>query len=431
VDAFNLLSSLITLSAVLAWVNHRWVRLPATIGVMVISMGFSLALVALEGLGLGASTHLARVLEEVDFGETLLHGMLGALLFAGALHLNLNDLREKRWAISILATVGVLLSTVVVGTGALFLFRTLGLDVPTLYCFLFGALISPTDPIAVGAILRTAGVPEPLQVKISGESLFNDGVGVVLFVLLLEIATGGSGHGAAVHAADAGVDRGLADVLTLVATEVGGGLLFGAAVGWVVYHMLSKVDNYQVEILLTLAIVTGGYALAQVLHISGPLAMVVAGLLIGNHGRSFAMTPAVVEHLDSFWELVDEFLNAVLFVLIGLEVLVLDFDARILAAGAAMIPLVLVARWVSVGLPVTVLRRFMGFSPHAVKILTWSGLRGGISVALALSLPAGPTRAVLVSVTYVVVVFSIVVQGLTVGPVARRLSGARSPMSPG
>jgi len=422
VDTFNLLSILITLSAVLAWVNHRYVRLPATIGVMVVSIVFSLALVALDGLGLRASRHLVGVLEEVDFGETLLHGMLGALLFAGALHLNLNDLRQRKWAIAILATVGVLLSTVVVGSGAMLLFRALGVDVPTIYCFLFGALISPTDPIAVGAILRTAGVPRSLQVKISGESLFNDGVGVVLFVLLLEIATGGSGHGAAVHAADPGVERALADVLKLVATEVGGGILFGAVVGWVVYRMLATVDNYQVEILLTLAIVTGGYDTAQFLHISGPLAMVVAGLLIGNHGRSFAMSPTVVEHLDSFWELVDEFLNAVLFVMIGLEVLILDFDARVLAAGAAMIPLVLVARWVSVGLPVTAMRRFVAFSPHAVKILAWSGLWGGISVALALSLPAGPVRATLLTVTYVVVVFSIVVQGLTVGPVARRLS---------
>jgi CPA1 family monovalent cation:H+ antiporter len=310
----------------------------------------------------------------------------------------------------------------IVGGGALVLFRGLGLDVPAIYCMLFGALISPTDPIAVGAILRTAGVPESLQIKISGESLFNDGVGVVLFVLLLEIATGGSGHGAAVHATDPEAGRGITNVLSLVAREVGGGLLFGGGLGWGVFQMLRRVNNYQVEILLTLAIVTGGYALAQVLHISGPLAMVVAGLLIGNHGRAFAMTPEVVEHLDSFWELVDEFLNAVLFVFIGLEVLVLDLDSRALVAGAAMIPLVLLARLASVGVPLTVMRLFMRFHPHAVKILTWSGLRGGISVALALSLPAGPNKDVLVTVTYVVVVFSIVVQGLTVGPVARRLS---------
>ncbi len=426
-DTFNLLSLLITLSAVFAWVNHRYVHLPATIGVMVMAMLFSLFLVVLEGMGMGASGLVAGVLEEVDFSEALLHGMLGALLFAGALHMNLDDLRDKGWVISILATVGVLLSTVIVGGGAYLVFRVAGLDVPAAYCFLFGALISPTDPIAVGAILRKAGVPDSLLVKITGESLFNDGVGVVLFLLILEVAAGGSGHGAAgpTHVEEmVALERGLMDILALVGTEVGGGLLFGAVVGWVVYQMLARVDHYQVEILLTLAIVTGGYALAQVLHISGPLAMVVAGILIGNHGRSFAMSPTVVEHLDAFWELVDEFLNAVLFVMIGLEVLILDFQPRVVAAGLAAIPLVLLARWVSVGLPVFFLRRAGPFSPHAVKILTWSGLRGGISVALALSLPAGPTRDLLVTVTYVVVVFSIVVQGLTVGGVARRLAAA-------
>jgi len=416
-DIFELISVLITLSAVLAWVNHRFVRLPPTIGVMVLSMLFSLALVATRPLGLGAWSWVAGILQEVDFSEALLHGMLGALLFAGALHLNLNDLREKKLAVSVLATVGVLLSTAIVGVGAMVLFGTLGLDVPTVYCFLFGALISPTDPIAVGAILKGAGVSDSLRVKISGESLFNDGVGVVLFILILEVATGSSGHSAALEAGE-----GLGNVLHLVAMEVGGGILFGAVVGSVTYLMLRSVNNYQVEILLTVAIVTGGYTLAQVLHVSGPLAMVVAGLLIGNHGRAFAMTPEVVEHLDAFWELVDELLNAVLFVLIGLEVLILDVNGPVMIAAVATIPLVLLARFASVGLPVAMIRRFVVFSPHAVKILTWSGLRGGISVALALSLPAGPTRDTVVTVTYVVVVFSIVVQGLTVGRVARRLS---------
>ncbi len=422
-DTFNLFSVLISLSAALAWVNHRYVRLPATIGVMLTAMIFSLGLVALQGLGLGASTILRGVLEDVDFSATLLHGMLGALLFAGALHLNLNDLRDKKWPISVLATVGVVLSTVIVGGGAIFLFRALGLEVSPVYGFLFGALISPTDPIAVGAILRKAGVSAPLQVKIAGESLFNDGVGVVLFILILEIATGGTGDGAAVsEAAGSVIESGLGEIFRLVAVEILGGILFGVAMGWLVYQMLIRIDNYQVEIMLTLAIVTGGYSLAHALHVSGPLAMVVSGLLIGNHGRSFAMTPEVVEHLDSFWELTDEILNAVLFVMIGLELLLLDFHPRMLVAGLAAVPLVLLARFVSVGLPVTALRSFVQFSPHAVKILTWSGLRGGISVALALSLPAGPTRDVLVVVTYVIVVFSIVVQGMTVGPVARRLS---------
>lgn len=417
-DPFNLLSVLVTLTAVLAWVNLRYIRLPGTIGLMVLSMFVSLGLVALQGAGLGASEWVASILQEMDFGETLLHGMLGALLFAGALHLDLHDIREKKWPITILATVGVLISTLVVGGGAWLLFGALGFQVPLASCFLFGALISPTDPIAVGAILKKAGVPESLLVKVTGESLFNDGVGVVVFILILEIATGGGGHGA--EAAASGTTLG--NILHLVLLEVVGGVVFGAAVGAVAYWMLLTVDNYQVEVLLTLAIVTGGYALAQFVHVSGPLAMVVAGLLIGNQGRAFAMSEEVEKNMDTFWELVDEFLNAVLFVLIGMEVLVLDRNARVLVAGLAMIPLVLGARLLSVGLPVTVLRRFMTFSPNAVKILTWSGLRGGISVALALSLPHGPVRDLFVTVTYVVVVFSIVVQGLTVGPVARRLS---------
>ncbi|HKJ03862.1 MAG TPA: sodium:proton antiporter [Longimicrobiales bacterium] len=414
---FDLASALVTLAALLAWANHRYVRLPPTIGVMVLSMLFSLALVGMGGLGFHASEVVEGLMLDVDFSQALLNGMLGALLFAGALHLNLNELREKKLEISVLATVGVLLSTAVVGVGAMVVFRALGLDVPTVYCFLFGALISPTDPIAVGAILKTAGVPQSLQVKISGESLFNDGVGVVLFILILEVATGSSGH----DGGSAGAS--LETVLRLLAVEVGGGLLFGLAVGWIIYRLLRSVDNYQVEVLLTLAIATGGYSLAHALHVSGPLAMVVAGLLIGNHGRLFAMSPVVVEHMYGFWELVDELLNAVLFVLIGLEVLVLDLDARIALAGLAAIPLVLLARFASVGLPVSLIRPFVRFSPHAVKILTWSGLRGGISVALALSLPAGHVRDILVTVTYVVVVFSILVQGLSVGPVARRLSG--------
>jgi CPA1 family monovalent cation:H+ antiporter len=310
-----------------------------------------------------------------------------------------------------------------VGSGSWLLFRLLEMDVPGVYCFLFGALISPTDPIAVGGILRKAGVPDSLLIKITAESLFNDGMGVVLFILILEMATGGSGMG--VSGADLGIhtlERSLWDVLALVGKEVGGGLVFGGLIGWIVYLMLARVDRYQVEILLTLAIVTGGYAAAQAFHMSGPLAMVVAGLLIGNHGRSLAMSTEVVERLDQFWELVDEFLNAVLFVLIGLEILLVDFNPTLVWAGLGAIPLVILARFLSAGIPVTILRRWRSFSPHAVKLLTWSGLKGGISVAMALSLPQGRLRDTLVSVTYVIVVFSIAIQGLTVGPLARRLS---------
>jgi len=405
---FDVVAGLTTLAALFGWVNHRFIRLPTTIGLMVISIGFSLGLVFASRFGVHLEEPMRQLLAGIDFDDALLNGMLGALLFAGALHIDLASLTKQRGVIALLATVGVLVSTVVVGTLA---HLVLGRDVPLAYCLLFGALISPTDPIAVGAILRKVGLPASLLTKISGESLFNDGVGVVVFLVLLEIAAGGGAVGPRA-------------VVELVALEVVGGLVYGALLGWVVYRMLKSVDNYQVEILLTLGLVTGGYALAHHLHLSGPLAMVVAGLLIGNQGRSFAMSDQTRERLDAFWELVDEFLNALLFVLIGIEVLVLDVGSAAVIAGLILIPVVLLARWVSVAGPITLMRRHRKFSPGAVGILTWSGLRGGISVALALSLPQGGPRDLFITVTYVVVVFSIVVQGLTIGPFARRLAAS-------
>jgi CPA1 family monovalent cation:H+ antiporter len=292
------------------------------------------------------------------------------------------------------------------GVSSRWLLGILGIDLPLIYGLLFGALISPTDPIAVLGILKKAGVPESLETKITGESLFNDGVAVVIFLLLLESATG-TGNLTATT------------VLALFIKEVLGGVLFGLLIGAVAYWMLKSIDNYQVEILITLALVTGGFALAEHLHISGPIAIVVAGLLIGNHGRLLAMSDEVREHLDTFWELVDEVLNAVLFVLIGLEVLVLTLTRQHLIAGLLLIPILLLARFVSVGIPVGAMRMFRSFSPHVLKILTWGGLRGGISVAMALSLPPGPHRQVILATTYVIVVFSIIVQGLTIGRLVR------------
>jgi CPA1 family monovalent cation:H+ antiporter len=294
------------------------------------------------------------------------------------------------------------------------LWGVLGFTVPLASCLLFGAIVSPTDPIAVAKILEKAGVPPTLMAKISGESLFNDGVGVVVFLFLAGVATGAEEASTAV-------------AVELFAVEVVGGLAFGGLLGWVSYHMLKSVDHYTVEILLTLAVVTGGYALANHLHLSGPLAMVVAGLFLGNRGRALAMSEHSRARLDGFWELADEFLNAVLFVLIGIEVVAVAFDARAVLAGVIAIPVALVARSLSVGLPVTAMRALRTFTPHAIKVLTWSGLKGGISVALALSLPAGPHRELIVTATYVVVCFSILVQGLTVGAFVKRLYGAAGP----
>ena len=406
-DVLQIAALLLSLAAVFSYINYRYVRLPTTIGLMFIALLLSLSLLGLDKLGLVFPAEWARhVLEGIDFNLTLLHGMLSFLLFAGALHVNLDDLAQQKWVIAIFASIGVLVSTCIIGGLTWWLLGALGLHLELIYCLLFGALISPTDPIAVLGILKTTGAPKSLETKIAGESLFNDGVGVVIFLALLGIASSG--------------EVSLGEVAELFVVEAVGGVLFGLLIGWIAYRMLASVDNYQVEILLTLALVMGGYALAGALHVSGPIAIVVAGLLIGNHGRVLAMSEKTREHLDTFWELVDEILNAVLFVLIGLEVLALTFHEAYLPAALLLIPAVLLARFISVGMPVALMRRYRTFSPHAVKILTWGGLRGGISVALALSLPAGPERQAILAITYVVVVFSILVQGLSVGLLIRR-----------
>ena len=406
---FDIIAILICLSAGFSWVNYRFFKLPTAIGLMLIALVMSLVLHLPLPFFDGLEGQAEAILSQIDFDETLLHGMLSFLLFAGALHVNLNDLAKQRWVIGVLATFGVVGATFIIGGGAYYLFGWLGLDVPLIYCLLFGALISPTDPIAVLGILKSVGAPKTLETKIVGESLFNDGVAVVVFLVLAEIALGE-------------VEVTGMSIATLFITEAVGGLIFGLVTGGLAFYMLKHVDNYQVEVLITLALVTGGYALAEYLHLSAPIAIVVAGLLIGNHGRRSAMSEKTTEHLDTFWELVDEVLNAVLFVLIGLELLVISLRGDYLLAGVLAIPMILLVRLVSVGLPITVMRRFREFSPGVVTILTWAGLRGGISVALALSLPSGETRDLLVTATYVVVVFSFLVQGLSLGPVVRRFT---------
>ncbi len=369
---------------------------------MLIAMFISVSLVILGHCGFeGIQNKATAVLEGIDFNKALMHGMLSFLLFSGALHVNLEDLARHKWIISILATFGVVMSTFIVGGSAWVVFLIIGIKLPFIYCLLFGSLIAPTDPIAVIGILKKAGVPKSLETKITGESLFNDGVAVVVFLVIMGIIAGG-------HNVTIG------HIMLLFIEEAIGGIFFGFAIGWLTYSMLKSVDNYQVEVLLTLALVMGGYALAHAIHVSGPIAMVVAGIFIGNKGRLFAMSDKTREHLDSFWELMDEILNAVLFLLIGLEVLVIATKGSYLIAGLTMIPVVLLARFISVGLPVTFMRRIRDFSPNAVKIMTWGGLRGGISVALALSIPSGLEREALLTVTYIIVVFSILVQGLTI-----------------
>ena len=400
---------LITVSALFSFINDRYIKLPTTIGLMLIALAVSVLLLFAGKLGLGGiQTHAKAFLAGIDFNQALMEGMLSFLLFAGALHINLANLAAQKWIITSLATLGILVSTFIVGGLSYFLLGWLGIDLPFIYCLLFGALISPTDPIAVLGILKTANAPKTLETKIAGESLFNDGMAVVVFIVLLGIASGGE-HVTAGH------------IAMLFLEEAVGGVVFGLLIGWLAYWMIKQVDNYQVEILLTLALVMGGYSLATEIHVSGPIAVVVAGLLMGNHGRMLAMSEHTREHLDTFWELLDEILNAVLFVLIGLEVLVLSFTSELLLASLVLIPVVLGARLVSVAIPIHLLSLRRAFSPGVIKVLTWGGLRGGVSVALALSLPVGEAREFILAITYVIVVFSIVVQGLTIGGVVRNL----------
>jgi len=406
---FDIIAILISLSALFSWFNYRFLKMPTAIGLMLIALLLSLALLLPIPFSDGLEADAQRMLSSIHFDATLLHGMLSFLLFAGALHVNLHDLAKQKWTIGLLATFGVLGATLLIGGGVWVLFTLLGLQVPPIYCLLFGALIAPTDPIAVLGILKSAGAPKSLETKIAGESLFNDGVAVVVFLVVTEVAFGS-------EAVSVG------NVLHLFLFEAIGGLLFGLLSGGIAYLMLREVDNYQVEVLVTLALASGGYAVAEQLHLSAPITVVVAGLLIGNQGRNGAMSMRTQQYLDNFWELIDEALNAILFVLIGLEVLVLTLTPQYIAAGLLTIPLVLVARAISAGLPIAVMRRFRSFSPGVVTILTWGGLRGGISVALALSLPAGEMRNLLVTVTYIVVVFSILVQGLTLAPVVRAMA---------
>lgn len=414
---FDITVICLVLTALLAYLNHRYVGLPTTIGVMGIALLLSIALVALDKIGIHTlRSYEISLLSAIDFSDVLMRGMLSILLFAGALHVDLNDLALYKWQVGFLSVLGTIASTLLVGSAVWLILPAVGIVLPLSLCLLFGALISPTDPIAVMGIVKAAGAPKNLEMVIAGESLFNDGVGVVLFSLFLAIAVGGQqptmAHGG-----------------ILFLREVGGGLIFGWVLGYITYRMLKSIDSYQVEILITLAAVLGGYSLAHRLHVSGPLAMVAAGLLIGNQGRRLAMSGKTREHLDMFWELLDEILNAVLFMILGLEVILISFSKPIIMAILAVIIIVVGIRLLTVGMPVLLHRRFFQLPRGSWKVLTWGGLRGGISVALALSLPAGPSRDVVLALTYGMVVFSIIGQGLTIGRVVRA-SLAKSVLNP-
>lgn len=405
---FEVVAILLTLAAVLAYVNHRVFRLPSAIGMMAMALVGSLVVIGLDATGVAdVASRLELLLDRLAFDDALLHGMLGLLLFAGALHVDLGGLAEQKWPITALALGGTIVSTFLIGAAAYAVFAVVGRPLSFVHSLLFGALISPTDPIAVLGILRTANAPRALEVTITGESLFNDGIGVVVFITIAGIAAGG--------------DVSAGDVMPLFGREAIGGIGFGLAIGYVGFRLLRSIDEYSVEVLITLAMVFGGYAAAEALHVSAPIAAVVSGLLIGNQGRRLAMSDVTREHLDKFWELIDHVLNAILFLVMGMEIVRLDLAGLDAVAAVLLVPLVVAARLISVAFPLAAMPAFRKGSPGALAILTWGGLRGGISIALALSLPDGPSRQPIVAATYAVVVFSVLVQGMTLGRVVRRI----------
>ena len=409
---FALISIVVVLSAIFGYLNVRFLRLPLTIGLMIVAILFSLLSLAIAQVYPELLKLEQEMVRSIDFQHVLMDGMLSFLLFAGALHTDFSRLRKFVWPILSFATIGILATTFLVGGLTYGLLQVLDIPVALLPCLLFGALISPTDPIAVLGILKKANAPKQLEIKIVGESLFNDGIGVVIFLTLLQIARAGTGE---IHASEIGI---------LFLEEVGGGIALGLGLGYLAYQMMKHIDHYEVEVMITLAIVMGGYSLASYLHFSGPLAMVAAGLFLSNDlRRQSSMSEKTEAYVDQFWELIDVLANAVLFVLIGLVIITLSADSQYWLAGILAIPLVLLARAAALTPLVGLFRRRLDFVPRTSLLMTWGGLRGGISIALALSLPPELSRDLFLTMTYVIVVFSIVVQGLTVGKLVERVIG--------
>jgi len=408
-DFFHLFSILIVISALFSYINFRYLKLPNAIGIMLVSLFFSFLVLIAGYFFPTIKTAAAAQLNNIDFSELLLEGMLSFMLFAGAIHIKYEDLKLERLSIMLFSTLSVLISTFIVGFAAYYLLGFFGLEVNLINALLFGALISPTDPIAVISILKSAGVSKSLETKIAGESLFNDGVAVVVFITILQISKPGA-------------EVSFQSISLLFGQEAIGGLLLGAFTGWLGYRLIASIDNYQVEVLITLAVVMGGYTLAHFIHVSGPLAMVIAGLITGNQGKKFGMSVTTAEYVDKFWELIDEILNAILFVLIGFELLIVQTSTTLLLVAFILIIIVLITRFISVLIPSLFIRLKEELTNRTVLILTWGGLRGGISIALALSIPLDFHKDIWVTITYVIVCFSILVQGLTIGKLAKKMS---------
>jgi len=411
---FEISAFLIGLSALFGYLNHQYLRVPHTIGLVLMALAASVTVIVIDLVVPDA--HVARlitdVLDQIDFHEALMHGMLSFLLFAGALHVNFSVFRTRLRAIGVLATLGTMISTFAVGTGIWLLFDLFDANLPFIWALVFGALISPTDPVAVLGLFKSVKVPETLEAKMAGESLFNDGVGVVVFTVVVSIAVASStGTGG----------LGVVEVADLFFTEIVGGAVLGIIAGYIGYRAMYHIDEHNLEVLITLAVVMVGYAVAIRLHMSGPIAMVIAGLFIGDKGMKYAVSDNTRDHLQKFWSLLDEILNSALFLLIGLEVLVIARADTPVALALVAIPLTLAARWLSIYIPIRLLSRWETFTKGAVPVLVWGGLRGGIAVALALSLPANEYKETILTLTYVVVLFSIVVQGLSIKALVSRV----------
>jgi len=412
-NIFEIGTVLIGLSALFGYINHRFLRLPHTIGLVMIALAASLSIIAIEALS--PTTQIASLvtamLNQIDFHEAVMNGMLSFLLFAGALHVDFSVFKSNSLAIALMATLGILLSTFLIGGATWWLLNQFGIDMPFMWALVFGALISPTDPVAVLGLFKTVNVPDTLEAKMAGESLFNDGVGVVVFAVVVAIAVGDGSHG----------DMNALTIVQLFLTEAVGGALLGFLAGYIGYRAMHGIDEHNLEVLITLAMVMVTYVVALQLHMSGPISMVVAGLFIGNQGMKFAVSDNTKDYIQKFWSLLDEILNSVLFLLIGLEVLIIAQRADHVGVALLIIPITIIARWFAVFVPIMILSRWRTFTKGAIPILTWGGLRGGIAVALALSLPVNEYKPTILTITYAVVLFSIIVQGLTIKPLVERI----------
>ncbi len=400
-------SILIVLATIFEYINHRLLKLPSTIGIMVIAISVSVILIIFgDTLFPKTTNHLHDLISSFDFTDVLMGAMLNFLLFAGGIHINIKDLKKQVAPVMILSTVGVVISTFAVAAGVYYLLPLIGVKIPFMYCLVFGALISPTDPVAVLSILKKANVSKSLETKVAGESLFNDGMAVVAFTVILQLAVGKD------------IDLTVENIFMLLLKEAGGGILLGITLGYVASRAMRDINDYILSVLVTLSVVMGGYLIASSMHLSSPLTMVAAGLFMGNFNMKFKMKSETQDYLVKFWELIDEIMNAVLFLFIGFELLLIKNLDNYLLAGGICILIVLISRWISIFLPTKIMAKKNRFSPQTIKVLVWGGIRGGVSIALALSIPKNEYSDVIISITYCVVVFSIVVQGLTIGKVA-------------